>query len=242
MKNIYVYGTVFNSKNTISRCINSLNKLGVKKIYVTDNFSTDGTYEELKRYKNVVVIRRKSSRGKGREIAKTEMLKHIKLDDAVFVMDFDTELTQAGINYILKTIKHLKNKCFYGIGFLGNAYTHSLVEWHDLMLGDDVDFMAQAISKKIKIIKSSVKEPMIIDISGLNGKSIKEREYRYVTNPIRRSIRFFRMLVDAERGNAFSSPIEFFLESIRKKEKKSIKSENKVILTLIFLYIYLHLY
>ena len=151
-KNIYVYGTVFNSADTIDRCIRSLNRLKVKAIYVTDNFSTDGTYEKLKRYKKITVIQKKCSRGEGREIAKIEMLKHCQSYDLVLTADFDTELTSSAINYVKSKKKLDNNNIFYAIGYLGTAHTHSKVKWHDLMNGDDTEFIAQAINKKITVI------------------------------------------------------------------------------------------
>lgn len=52
-KSVTVLVTVKNSRDTIEKCLSSLLKLRYKnyKIYVTDAFSTDGTWEELKKLK-----------------------------------------------------------------------------------------------------------------------------------------------------------------------------------------------
>ncbi len=240
-KNIYIYGTVFNTANTIDKFICSLNKLKVKKIYVTDNFSTDGTYEKLSKYKNIIILRKKCSRGSGRELAKIEMLKHVKSKDAVLTLDFDTELTEDAIKYIKESIHKLDHNVFYAIGYLGTAYTHSKVTWHDLMLGDDTEFVAQAISKGIVVKYFNRAEilKLVKDISTVKGKSLKEREYRYASNLFARYARLFRLLVDAERGNAFKSPKEFFNNSINAKSARSIQIDSRLAKYLIYAVYYL---
>src|SRR3989344_1141524 len=55
---VTVHVTVKNSAKTIKACIDSLLKLNYpnKKIVVTDAFSTDGTYEILKKYGNKITL------------------------------------------------------------------------------------------------------------------------------------------------------------------------------------------
>ena len=240
-KNVYIYGTVFNTANTIDRCINSLKPLKIKRIFVTDNFSTDGTYEKLKKYKNVTILRKKCSRGKGRELAKRELLKYASQEDPVLTVDFDTEFTKGAIRYIKRRIKKLKHNTFYAMGYLGTAYTHSKVTWHDLMLGDDTEFVAQAISKNINVKYFEREEILMLvkDISLVKGKSLKEREYRYTSNLLSRYLRLFRLLIDAERGNAFRSSKEFFNNSINARAAKSINLNNRILFACVYFVYYL---
>jgi glycosyltransferase involved in cell wall biosynthesis len=233
---IYIYGTVFNSADTIDECLNSLMPLGNYKLYIVDNFSTDGTFEKLKKYKNCVVIRKRCSRGEGREIAKEILLNDCKPNSPVMYIDLDTKLTKKAISYIKKRLKHLEKDTFYGIGCLGTATTHAKVKWHDLMLGDDTEFIAQAISKGIKVYYFTRREilKLVKDISGWDTSSLASREKRYTTSKIGHYLRLFKLLVDAERGYAFKSPKEFFDNSLKTRAAKSIKTKNIAILCLYF--------
>jgi len=69
--------TVRNSKNTIKQCIESLLKLDYpnKKIYFIDAFSTDGTYEILKNFRNRIILERL---GGNPSVAYNHALKKIK--------------------------------------------------------------------------------------------------------------------------------------------------------------------
>ena len=47
MRELKIYGTVFNNAEYIDACLNSLKPLGRLDIYVVDNYSTDGTVNNL---------------------------------------------------------------------------------------------------------------------------------------------------------------------------------------------------
>ena len=57
---VTVLVTVRNSAGTIKRCIDSLLRLNYrnKKVYVTDAYSTDGTWEILKKYSKKIRLER----------------------------------------------------------------------------------------------------------------------------------------------------------------------------------------
>ncbi|MEM4882123.1 MAG: glycosyltransferase, partial [Nanopusillaceae archaeon] len=81
-----IYGTVYNSADTVRQTIEDL-KSKLKEdfiIVVTDNFSTDGTYEILKEYDFIDVLRIKSTRGMGRQKALEHLIKNYKEVDLVF--------------------------------------------------------------------------------------------------------------------------------------------------------------
>ena len=44
---LYIYGTIFNNHDIVLKSLESIKKLPYQKIFVTDNYSTDGTYELL---------------------------------------------------------------------------------------------------------------------------------------------------------------------------------------------------
>ena len=72
-----IYATVYNNRNWIKSSMESIvdkNPFFKKwELVITDNFSTDGTYEFLQKYEskypNIKVYREKCTRGKGRQIA-----------------------------------------------------------------------------------------------------------------------------------------------------------------------------
>lgn len=70
-----IYGTVYNNADLAEKCLESISGLRQYRIYAVDNFSTDGTYNILKRHKEVRIKRLKCSRGKGRDVALSMLLK-----------------------------------------------------------------------------------------------------------------------------------------------------------------------
>lgn len=57
---ITIFVAVYNKKETIEKCINSLLKINYenKKIFILDNMSTDGSYELLKKYGEKIFLER----------------------------------------------------------------------------------------------------------------------------------------------------------------------------------------
>lgn len=69
MAKICLYGTVYNNADTVEESVKSVFDPSYK-IIITDNYSTDGTYEhleELRKDFNLTILRYKSSRGVGRQ-------------------------------------------------------------------------------------------------------------------------------------------------------------------------------
>ena len=66
---LFIYGTVYNSRNRILQSLDSVMKINIeKRIFIIDNYSTDGTYEILRdngdKY-NLVVKQEKCTKGEG---------------------------------------------------------------------------------------------------------------------------------------------------------------------------------
>ncbi|BFH72199.1 hypothetical protein SJAV_01430 [Sulfurisphaera javensis] len=101
---ICVYGTVFNNVNTVEASIKSVWKPNYT-IIITDNYSTDGTWEKLQEMKkeyNIVLYRLKSTRGKGRDYS----LKHCQNNSLAAYIDLDCVYKKIFTKY--STYKSLK--------------------------------------------------------------------------------------------------------------------------------------
>ena len=105
---IRVYGTVYNNRNRVPYCLRSLSPLSAK-FYIIDNYSTDGTFEYLKRSKNVRIKQEKCNRGKGRQLAMEMAIVDSKDNDPIFYVDFDTIYSKRFIKLIKDIIPRLRD-------------------------------------------------------------------------------------------------------------------------------------
>ena len=174
---LYIYGTVFNNKDTVKESIESLSRINVEKRFlITDNYSTDGTYEvlqELKNKYNITLKQVKCSRGKGRELA-MELGYHISNNDDLFMyFDLDSVYTPLFIKYIEDKIKTLKrNEVF--LNMLCYKDANFKILWKDLNNGEDWERIAHFIHEGF--IYSNVKSKYYELSSNYIGK---QREKRY---------------------------------------------------------------
>jgi len=103
--NICIYGTVYNSVNTVLNTIESVFEPEFSAIVVVDSYSTDGTYEKLKQIEkefNLTILRFESSRGIGRGIA----LKHCPDNSITAHIDLDVTYTPAFRKIVKSGIKN----------------------------------------------------------------------------------------------------------------------------------------
>ncbi len=219
---LYIYSSVYNNCNTIEESIKSLEPLAPYKLFVVDNYSTDGTYEKLLNYKQITVIQKKCTLGKGRGLALDMVLNKAHNSDPVFYIDLDTVLTDKGIAYIKKSTRSLKPDIFFAIGNLGTVSTHRKVPWKNLIFAEEVEHAANAISSGVKLYYFDHNK--IYDYVGDLGPnvSIAKRQFRYAKG-FYKYIRLFRCLIDSERGYAFNGPIQFLNNSISKQKIEDSK-------------------
>jgi len=113
MVKIGIYGTVYNSADTVRTTIEDL-KEKLKYdfvISVCDNFSKDRTFEILKEYDFVDAFQRKSKRGLGRQYALENLIKNHPDVDYIFYIDFDVifpDHLNELIDGIIKIYKKMK--------------------------------------------------------------------------------------------------------------------------------------
>lgn len=142
LKMLYLYGTVYNNRNRVLECINSLNKINTqKKFLIVDNYSTDGTYETLKNFQEIEIIRVKCSRGKGRQLAMELARDRASLNDMFMTFDLDTVYSYRFVKAVewgMSNIDHrtvfISNLCYYDVNFT--------IPWKDLNNGEDWERMA----------------------------------------------------------------------------------------------------
>jgi len=88
-----IYGTVFNNVSTIEESIKSFWRPDAV-IVITDNFSTDGTWEKLQALRkeyNLLLFQYKSNRGQGRNYS----LHHCPDNTFTTYVDIDTKYNEA---------------------------------------------------------------------------------------------------------------------------------------------------
>jgi glycosyltransferase involved in cell wall biosynthesis len=125
---------VFNEANTIDELLKRVVAAPlVKEIIVVDDFSTDGTREELDRlneqYDNLKIIYHGENRGKGCAIRTA--LEHIT-GDMVIIQDADLEYNPAEYPRLVKPIVEGRADVVYGSRFAGGEEHRVLYFWHYL--------------------------------------------------------------------------------------------------------------
>ena len=167
MPNICVYGTVYNSISTIEGSIRSVFDPSYT-IVIVDSYSTDGTWEklqELKKEFNLLILRFKSTRGKGRDYA----LKHCPENSITVFFDLDEFHNENFHKIIRSEITEIN----VGTLIVKKEDAVRRGGWRDLNAGEDYEF-------KIRV---GFKYTLPIIISK-NQKVEGIREIRYSKNKI----------------------------------------------------------
>ncbi len=218
-----IYGTVYDNADLAEKCLRSISKLKPYRLYVVDNYSTDKTYEILRRHKEVNIKRLKCSRGKGRDVALKMLLSEANPEDPVMYIDFDVIFEPGFIKILSKRIKQIKDNEMYNLfNGLSTAKTNRALPWRDLNSAEDWERLARAKSEGIRIltIRNDIKNIRKWVNNRENvGYKVSDRECRYVTNKLGLDIRVFKMLIDSERGRAHKSFHEFYEISANKNIK-----------------------
>ena len=175
-----IYGTVYNSADTVRQTVEDL-KSKLKEdfiLVVTDNYSTDGTYEILKEYDFIDAIKAKSTRGKGRQIALQHLIKNYPEVDFIFYIDFDLEFP----DYLQKMIDNIKKRYEFG-EFYANIASYDTyrdaikkVVWPDMNVGEDH-------YENFQLIRSGYKVYRLLFPIRFN-QIREEREKKYVKKPL----------------------------------------------------------
>ena len=192
MRNINLYGTVYNNVNTVEASIKSVFNPSYE-ITITDNYSNDGTWEKLNEIKkdyNLKLYQYKASMGKGRDYA----LKHTIEGSYTAYFDLDNyynsnfhKLLEYGYSNGKKTVSSL-----YSLMMLREPLIRK-GGWKNLNTADDAEIFAR--------IKSDYYVPTIPFMNGYVTN--KDTNLRYATR-FNYHIRRMKFGIDLIRGEGFT--------------------------------------
>lgn len=194
---------MFNNRKYLEKALSSLEGLKPYKLYVTDNFSTDGGYEYLKTKKNIFIVRKRCTRGEGREIALKQLVKEGNSKDLVFIADFDSYFKPAFYKIIVWAKGNLKNDEIIAFAGICRLHTAKKLRWVDLNYGEDDEFIAHAYSV-LKGRKIYLADSNLIRINaGLKKDSIENiRKYANRFSFLKRGL---QAAIESHQGIAYKN-------------------------------------
>jgi glycosyltransferase involved in cell wall biosynthesis len=156
MVKLGIYGTVYNSADTVRTTIEDLKKKLKYDfvISVCDNFSKDGTFEILKEYDFIDAFQKKSTRGLGRQYALENLIKNHPDVDYIFYIDFDVIFPNYLNELIKGIIKIYRENSIIGFGSSSgfaslDTYKRILakVRWRDMIALEDFIYSIDIVHK-----------------------------------------------------------------------------------------------
>jgi glycosyltransferase involved in cell wall biosynthesis len=221
---LYLYGTVYNNANRIQGCLESIKNLDYKRLFVVDNYSTDGTYEFLEKNKErykIELMRLKCNRGIGRQISMESAIKVSTMDDYLMTIDFDTIYFQYFINFINEIIKEKYKNCVFN-SYLCLRDANS-IPWKPVNNGEDWERNANFIYHGYTLFDKK--------IVGINEEVIGSRDKRYAKG-LKLYYRLFKNAIELQRTWCFKS----FKENYEFANKQSkLNERRKLILFLTYI-------
>ena len=228
---LYLYGTVYNNRNRVMDCLNSLSKINIpKKFLIIDNYSTDGTYEILRSFPDVEIGRVKCSRGLGRQLAMELAIDKAKVSDLFMTFDLDmvynlnfVKAIEWGINHLDHKTVFISHLCYYDVNFT--------VPWKDLNNGEDWERLAHFCHLGYVVLNANFVYAENENVKGMS------RESRYASG-IEYLKRQFRNNIDLFMGWGIDN-INKLRELVRFLEPK-INKRKLTLLSIFFLGIFLY--
>ncbi|MGC9150068.1 MAG: glycosyltransferase, partial [Candidatus Micrarchaeia archaeon] len=179
---ISICTTTYNNAIYLPKFFEGVKRINFDEIIFVDNFSKDSSEKLIKKFKEkmkkfgkeVVYIKEKCSRGKGRQIA-FENSKY----ETIITLDTDTFYYSHLINKIIKNYKKIKPSCLTAYQSFG-IYTRETLKkvggWRDLNSNEDFDLWVRLLKiKKFLFLPVNVGE----DLSRVERREQIKREKRY---------------------------------------------------------------
>jgi dolichol-phosphate hexosyltransferase len=119
---------VYNEEKTVKELLTRLVKIPqVSQVVVVDDFSSDGSVQEIAKVKNskILLVQHSKNQGKGKAIQTA--LEKVK-GEYVLIQDADMEYDPQDIPLLVEPIKQGKTKVVYGSRFLGSR--SNMFFWH----------------------------------------------------------------------------------------------------------------
>jgi len=209
-----IYGTIYNNVDTVETTIKTLTD-SVKDLFdeivfvITDNYSDDGTYEKLlelkKEYENskikIDIIREKSTRGRGRQIAMEHLIKKYDVDFVTYT-DFDITYYPFQRDIFRAIINNIKDyEIWGGVAGLATYKTYKKIlekgiKWPDMNFYEDNTFF-YLISTRSNIL---IKDLCTIGHSNAIVHNTS-REKRYAKTTLKWIKRYTKIRLDILRSS-----------------------------------------
>jgi glycosyltransferase involved in cell wall biosynthesis len=197
-KNLSVVMPVFNEKNTVSKIIDKVLKVGgVKELVIVDDFSTDGTREVLKNTRldsRVKIIWHDRNMGKG--AALRTGFKHVACD-VVVIQDADLEYDPDEFLEMIKPIQAGFADVVYGSRLSGGKPQRVYMFWHKVgnnLLTFLTNFLYNSTLSDMETCYKMLKKEVIDNINirsddfsvepELTAKILKNKKLRVYEMPI----------------------------------------------------------
>jgi len=150
-----IYGTIFNSVNTVRPVIDNIFETFDKikeniEIVIVDNYSNDGTYESIKEMAenhNIILLRKRSTRGEGRNIAFSQTLGKYVLN-----RDFDDLYIDRTMYILLNKFKDYLDKDVIINEMSRREIIERIGNWSNLNAGEDVELKARAVKNNVRLL------------------------------------------------------------------------------------------
>ena len=220
--------TSYNSGDTVDQFMKSfLNFRLPYEMIIVDNFSTDSTYENFKKYENdkIHIFQEKCTRGRGRQIgiekSKGEYICIVDVD--VFYMDLENTIENILKNYSNDFVLCSGKDKGSLMSFFPSDFIREIGGYPDLNYGEDVYVwnIAMALGRFVKIPED---ERFAKNIPRDVSKKDISTERRYERNLIRLVIR--RILITRDILFVFNLNLDGLMKFYRTGENGKKKMET----------------
>lgn len=148
---IGVYGTVYNSADTVGVTLRDLERKLPDDfiVVISDNYSSDGTYEILQSFDNVDAFQVRATRGRGRQLALERLLRRYGGSvQYIFSLDLDVVFPDYFPSVVAGLIGRYSGGEVYGTFASAQTYQeilHRGIVWPDLNMAEDIGYDIELI-------------------------------------------------------------------------------------------------